>query len=64
MSKAIILCYSFEGYTLKMANYIKEALDIDLIEVKPLDELQTRGFYKYVWGGRQVVSKKNPIIHL
>ncbi|MCD4827670.1 MAG: hypothetical protein K8Q99_07825 [Acholeplasmataceae bacterium] len=60
MKKAIILCYSFEGYTLQMATFIKENLNIDLHEIKPLDELKSKGFYKYIWGGRQVVFKKKP----
>jgi flavodoxin len=60
MSKALVLCYSFEGYTLQMANYIKDALQIEVIEIKPLNELKTKGFYKYIWGGRQVVFKKKP----
>jgi flavodoxin len=60
MSKALVLCYSFEGYTLQMANFIKEALQIEVIELKPLNEIKTRGFYKYIWGGRQVVFKKKP----
>lgn len=60
MSKALVLCYSFEGYTLQMANFIKDALQIEVIEIKPLNELKTKGFYKYLWGGRQVVFKKKP----
>ncbi|BCR35144.1 flavodoxin family protein [Mariniplasma anaerobium] len=60
MSKALVLCYSFEGFTLQMANFIKEALQIEVIEIKPLNELKTKGFYKYIWGGRQVVLKKKP----
>lgn len=60
MSKALVLCYSFEGYTLQMANFIKEALQIELIEVKSINELKSKGFYKYIWGGRQVVFKKKP----
>jgi flavodoxin len=60
MSKALVLCYSFEGYTLQMANDIKDALQIEVLEIKPLNELKTKGFYKYIWGGRQVVFKKKP----
>jgi flavodoxin len=60
MSKALVLCYSFEGYTLQMANFIKEALQIEIIEIKPSNELKTKGFYKYIWGGRQVIFKKKP----
>jgi flavodoxin len=60
MGKALVLCYSFEGNTLNIAKAISAALQIDLYEIKPVKELKSTGFSKFIWGGRQVVLQKKP----
>ncbi len=62
MKKAIVLYYSFEGSTKKVAKYLAEHLDIDIHEIKPVKEIPTKSFIKYIWGGGQVVMKSKPAI--
>ncbi|MDD3122527.1 MAG: hypothetical protein PHC62_03305 [Candidatus Izemoplasmatales bacterium] len=60
MGKALVLCYSFEGNTFKIAKAISAALQIDLYEIKPVKDLKSTGFSKFIWGGRQVILQKKP----
>lgn len=60
--KAVVICYSFEGNTLKVSEHLGKELNLDVIEIKPKKELKSKGFYKYVWGGRQVVFGDKPSI--
>lgn len=63
MKKTLILYYSFEGNTDQVARWMAEATGADLERIAPLKELQSKGFSKYIWGGRQVVMKETPPIH-
>ncbi len=58
----MVVYYSFEGNTRFIAQTIAEAVGADLLELKPKKEIGTHGFMKYVWGGRQVVLKKEPAL--
>ena len=58
--KKLVVYYSFEGNTRFIAESIAEAIDADLLELKPKDEMQTKGFMKFIWGGKQVFMKKAP----
>lgn len=60
--RAVVVCYSFEGNTLKVSEYLGKELGLDVIEIKPKKELHNKGFYKYIWGGRQVVFGDKPAI--
>ncbi|MGO1469562.1 MAG: flavodoxin family protein [Tissierella sp.] len=60
MSKSIILFYSFEGSTKKVAEYLSEELNIPWEQVKPKKDLKSKGFSKYPIGGGQVIMKKKP----
>lgn len=60
MSKTIILFYSFEGNTKKIAMYLSEKLKLPYEEIKLKDNFSSKGFSKYLWGGSQVVMKKKP----
>jgi len=60
--KALVLYYSFEGNTHSVAKKISEHLGADIQHIEPIKELKTKGFYKYVWGGRQAVMKTKPAI--
>lgn len=60
MSKSIILFYSFEGSTKKIAEYLSEELKLPCEQVKPINELKSKGFSKYPLGGGQVIMKKKP----
>jgi len=62
MKKALVLYYSFEGNTKKVAEILAESLHADIEEVKPIKELKSKGFSKFIWGGSQVVMGKKPEI--
>lgn len=60
MVKKLVVFYSFERNTKLVAESIAKAAGADLLELKPERELQTHGFMKYVWGGRQAFMKEKP----
>jgi flavodoxin len=58
--KNLVVYYSYEGSTRLIAQTIAKTLDADVLECKPAKDIQSKGFMKYVWGGRQVIFKKRP----
>ncbi len=64
MSKSIILFYSFEGTTKKVAEYLSEKLNTPGEEIRPINNLKAKGFSKYSIGGGQVIMKKKPELML
>jgi flavodoxin len=62
MSNTLILYYSYEGSTKRIAEYIAANLDTDIERVVPIKEMKSKGFGKYLWGGSQVLMKKQPEI--
>lgn len=62
MKKGIIIYYSFEGTTKFVAETLAKKLGFDLLKLEPTEELKTKGFMKYVWGGAQVFMKKEPTL--
>lgn len=59
-SKTLVVYYSYEGSTRTIAQTIASTLGADILECKPEKDISSKGFMKYVWGGRQVVFKKRP----
>jgi len=55
--RVLVIYYSFEGATKYIAEKIAEKSGAKLLEIKPVDELKTHGFMKYVNGGRQALTK-------
>lgn len=62
MNKPIILYYSYDGNTEKLANSLASNYDLKCVKLEPKKDLDKKGFSKYVWGGFQVISKKRPEI--
>ena len=58
--KAIIVYYSFEGETKYFAEELSKKINADIIALKPANELKSKGFSKFVWGGMQAVMNKKP----
>lgn len=59
--KVAIVYYSLEGNTKKVANQIAEKFNADLYELKEVKSTVPKtGFFKFVWGGKQVVMKQKP----
>ncbi len=59
MSRTIILFYSFEGSTKRIAMYLAEKMNLPYEEIK-VKEFGSTGFIKYLILGSQVVRKKKP----
>jgi len=58
--KILVAYYSFEGNTKFIAEAIAEELRADILEIKPIKEIKTKGFLKYPIGGAQVVFGVKP----
>jgi flavodoxin len=58
--KTLVVYYSFENNTRFIAETIAEAIQADLLELKPLQDLKTHGFMKFIWGGKQVFLRQKP----
>jgi len=58
--KKIVLFYSFEGNTKLIAENIAKTIDADVLELKPKEEIKSKGFMKYVWGGKAAMMKTQP----
>ena len=58
--KTLIIYYSFEGNTRLIAEDIAKAINADLLEIKPEEEIATKGFMKFFWGGKQAMMNKKP----
>jgi flavodoxin len=58
--KKIIIYYSFDGDTKYFAEELAKELNADILFLEPKKEIASKGFSKYIWGGRQAVMKKKP----
>ena len=58
--KKVVIFYSFEGNTKLMAENIAKTIDADLLELKQKKEIKSKGFMKYVWGGKAAIMKTKP----
>jgi len=58
--KTLVIFYSFEGNTKLIAENIAKTIDADILELKPKNEIKTKGFMKYVWGGKAAMMKEKP----
>lgn len=56
----LVIYYSYEGNTRFIADTIAKSIGADLLELKPKKGIQSRGFMKYVWGGKQAVFGEKP----
>lgn len=58
--KTLVVYYSYEGTTKRMADTIslKYGFDVERLEVK--NEKIRKGLSKYIWGGKDVIQKKEP----
>jgi len=58
--KTLIIYYSFEGNVKLLSETMANEIKADVLELHPKQELQSTGFMKYLWGGRQVIMKEEP----
>jgi flavodoxin len=60
MKKILIVYYSLTGSTRFIADSLSNSMDADLLELKPLKELNPEKGTKFMWGGAQSTMKKKP----
>ena len=58
--KTAVIYYSLEGNTGYAAGKVAEALDADVIEIRPKKAYPTEGFKKFFHGGKDASFKKKP----
>lgn len=61
--KKLVIYYSLSGNTRALSTAIAEAIDADILELKPEKDIKEKGFLKYFWGGKEVVMKKEPKLY-
>lgn len=60
MKKVLIVYYSLTGNTRFIAEILKDSMKADLLELKPINELNPDSGTKFVWGGAQATMKMKP----
>lgn len=60
--KSLIIYYSLDGNTKFVSDFIKKEFESDVLELKLSNKFKYKGFFKFFWGGRQVMMKKCPEI--
>jgi flavodoxin len=58
--KTLVIYYSLSGNTKFIAETIAKTTKADLLELKPEEDINPKGFMKFLWGGKLVMSKKEP----
>jgi flavodoxin len=64
--KTLVVFYSYDGNSALVAEELKKALGsalgegCDTLELKTRDDAKRSGLAKYFWGGRMVLTHKNP----
>lgn len=58
--KALVVYYSMSGNTEYVANKINDNLGVDLLKLVPIKEYPSKGFRKYLWGGKSAIMKDMP----
>lgn len=63
--KILVIYYSLTNNTRFIAQTIAKEMKADILELKTKKEMKSKGFMKYIWGGKQVVIKEKPeLLHL
>lgn len=61
--KTAVIYWSFEGNTEMIAKRISEKLNCDIFKIKlEKENVPKSNFFKYFWGGKQVMMKESPEI--
>ena len=58
--RIIVVFYSFEGNTKLIAENIAKTINADILELKPKEEIKSKGFIKYFWGAKAAIMKSSP----
>ena len=60
MKKILIVYYSLTGNTQFIAEALRDSIDADILELKPIKELNPNSGTRFMWGGFQSTMKKTP----
>lgn len=60
MPKSLVIYYSLEGNTKLIAKAVADTLHADLLELQLVKSIPNKGFFKFFWGGKQVMMKEHP----
>jgi len=60
MSKILIVYYSLTGNTQFIAETLRDTIEADILELKPIKELNASSGTRFMWGGYQSKMKKKP----
>jgi len=60
MSKILIVYYSLTGNTKFIAEALRDTIEADILELKPIKELKANSSSRFMWGGYQSTMKKKP----
>ncbi len=61
--KIAVVYYSLEGNTKYVSEIVKDKLNADIFEIKPIkNNINKNSFSKFLWGGKQVMMKETPEI--
>jgi flavodoxin len=60
MSKILIVYYSLTGNTQFIAESLRDTIEADILELKPIKELKANSGTRFMWGGYQSKMKKKP----
>ena len=60
MMKTAVVYYSMSGNTEQIAKKLAEKLGADVIRIEPVKEYPSKGFKKFLWGGKSAVMGDTP----
>ena len=60
MTKILIVYYSLTGNTQFIAEALRDSIEADILELKPIKELNPNKGTRFMWGGFQSTMKKSP----
>lgn len=60
MIKILIVYYSLTGNTQFIAETLRDSIEADVLELKPIKELKADSGTRFMWGGYQSTMKKKP----
>jgi len=60
MSKILIVYYSLTGNTQFIAETLRDTIEADILELKPIKELKADSGTRFMWGGYQSKMKIKP----
>jgi flavodoxin len=58
--KSLVVYYSYEGNCDMIAQEIQKVNNSELLRLRPIKEMKSKGFSKFIWGGKQVIMHEKP----